>query len=462
MRRCLASWLGLALLAPWLSNCGAFEGDACADLACVCPESGFQYQGQCVNGERACDCPDQAPRALECPFTSCTASTGTGRGSWKLVGACPHNTAEDAACGSIAELRDLKLSGLANLDSSEASFKALGTLVTEYAPHCGESCAAIEASIDARDVHCEAGDEGVACRCDVPYALLANTVFAVSDQLFVATESPQLFQGHYCQDGDSLTLSTDAFDLAFERAGCLPNEVACGGDGQPLICGPEGEFVPAKPCLSDRACWEGACVPTCEPQSLYCLGGDEYRCTSSGLKLKDSGYQGCADGVSCVNGTGCQGARQVELGSGPGSGSLSGAVFVGEVLQVTQDATLLSYSVRATTYEDISRIDWRVYEATTKKGLFQLIFEATSTSPAGVVDHETPPLSLPVMAGRYYMLSVSVDPTTILPLGGLGESGSYATPLGIFWSQEEQVDGFAVNTLLTEPGVLLGRALFEP
>jgi hypothetical protein len=220
--------------------------------------------------------------------------------------------------------------------------------------------------------------------------------------------------------------------------------------------------VPGKPCLSDRACWEGACVPTCEPQSLYCLGGDEYRCTSSGLKLKDSGYQGCADGVSCVNGTGCQGARQVELGSGPGSGSLSGAVFVGEVLQVTQDATLLSYSVRATTYEDISRIDWRVYEATAKKGLFQLIFEATSTSPAGMVDHETPPLSLPVMAGRYYMLSVSVDPTTILPLGGLGESGSYATALGIFWSQEEQVDGFAVNTLLTEPGVLIGRALFEP
>lgn len=63
------------------------------------------------------------------------------------------------------------------------------------------------------------------------------------------------------------------------------------------------------------------------------------------------------------------------------------------------------------------------------------------------------------MAGRYYMLSVSVDPTTILALGGLGEGGSYATPLGIFWSLEEQVDGFAVNTLLTEPGVLIGRAL---
>lgn len=60
------------------------------------------------------------------------------------------------------------------------------------------------------------------------------------------------------------------------------------------------------------------------------------------------------------------------------------------------------------------------------------------------------------------MLSVSVDPATILPLGGLGESGSYATPLGITWSQEEQVDGFAVSTLLTEPGVLFGRALFEP
>lgn len=41
-----------------------------------------------------------------------------------------------------------------------------------------------------------------------------------------------------------------------------------------------------------------------------------------------------------------------------------------------------------------------------------------------------------------------------------GEGGSYATPLGITWSLEEQVDGFVVNTLLTEPGVLIGRALF--
>ncbi|HEX2875945.1 MAG TPA: hypothetical protein VHP33_32065 [Polyangiaceae bacterium] len=462
MRRYLACWLGLALLAPLLSNCGAFQGDACADLACVCADSGFRYQGQCVKGERVCECPDQPPHALECPFTSCSASSGTVRGSWKLVGACPHGTAEDPACGSIAELRDAKLSGLANLDSTEASFKATGTLVTEYAPHCAESCTAIEASIDARDVRCAPGGDGIACRCDVSYALRANAVFAVSDQLFVATESPQLHLGRYCQSGDSLTLSTDAFDLAFERAGCIPNEVACGGDGQPLICGPEGEFVPGKPCLRDRACSDGVCVPVCEPQSLYCHAGHEYRCTSSGLALMDSGRQDCADGVACVNGAGCQGARKVELGSDLQQGSLDGAVFVGEVLRVTQDATLLSYSVRATTYGTSSRFDWRVYEATTQKGLFQLIFEAKSTLQAGGGDHETPPLSLPVMAGRYYMLGVSVDPTTIFQLGGVGESGSYATPLGITWSQREPVDGFAVNALSTEPGVLIGRALFEP
>jgi len=179
------------------------------------------------------------------------------------------------------------------------------------------------------------------------------------------------------------------------------------------------------------------------------------------VKGQSSTRQACAEGVSCVDGSGCQGARQVDLGFNLGAGSLSNVAFVGEVVQITQDATLTSFSVRASLYDD-GQLDWRVYEAPSPTGPFQSVFEIDSRLGAGASDFESPALSVPVVAGRYYLLGVGVAPTAIVELGGLGEGGAYATPLGITSSQMQPADGFSVNALTTEPGVLIGRALFVP
>ena len=194
---------------------------------------------------------------------------------------------------------------------------------------------------------------------------------------------------------------------------------------------------------------------------MYCDDGYEYRCGNTGLKGLDGSRQACADGVTCVEGTGCQGARQVELGSSFRAGSLDNVAFAGEVLQFTRDATLTSYSVQANLYDEPTQLDWQVYEAPSPTGPFQRRFRLASQGSAGGGDHESPALSVPVVAGRYYLLGVGVPPTVIFELGGLSEGGGDANPLGITWSQTQPSDGFSVNALTTEPGVLIGRALFE-
>lgn len=454
-----AFWL-TSVLGALLASCGNVEQVTCPSLECACPGSGFEYSGQCSQGKLVCECPDAAPQPLTCPFASCTTNSGEARGSWKLAAMCPRSPAGAEACGSVVALKDLDLKGFAHLDSLEASVRATGTLVTGYGPACGKSCEAIEATL-ADDAHCEAGADGVACLCSSNYELELQNAFVAGETFFATPpNSATLFQGHYCQNGNTLTVSTDAFELQFERAGCVLHSISCNG-AQRMECGPDGELVPLENCPEGYTCLNGGCIPVCEPQTLYCSQGYEYLCPSSGIQ-NGEGRQACGDNVACVEGSGCQGARKIELGSNLNAGSLDQVVLAGEVLHIARDATLLSFSVQANLYAEQNPLDWQVYEAAAEKGPFHLIYSAPTTHGPGGGEYQTPPLSLPVVAGRYYLLGVGALPTTIFLLGGLGEGGSYGAPLGITWFQTQPEDGFTINKLTTDPGVLIGQALFEP
>jgi hypothetical protein len=369
---------------------------------------------------------------------------------------CPHRFATSGTCDRVSEIEDLSVGGVLTLDGVNASYDATGTLISDQSPECGSSCADIEADFDDPAVSCEPGTNDVACRCQRPFELGLDLAFALPTSVGISTSSDELLMARYCQDGDSMTLSAPDIDLRFERADCRPGDAKCvGRDVQE--CSPDGVPV-TRSCPPNEGCFEGRCIPGCEPGELYCNGDAERRCGADGLQFVSDAMQPCAPGVACSDGA-CQGPRVLLLGLDLGGGSLDNVAFAGEVIEVTESATLISYAFTLNTYDD-TPLAWQVYEALGPAGPFQLVSSATSPSGPGGGEQSAPPLSVPLVQGRYYLLGVGVPPSAIFMSGEVLESGIYARPLGVIWSQTPLEDGFNAG-LAAVPRALVGRALFE-
>jgi hypothetical protein len=457
MSRSAAAWLALSCGAALLTSCGKAEHDGpdCANLSCTCPDSGFQYAGECVLGKRVCRCPDAPPRTLACSFSSCTTSRGELTGSWRLVDLCARQFSSEGSCSTVSEVQGLSLSGLLDLDGGQTSFIARASIVSEQASPCGASCSAIEAGLGERSARCEAGSDGVACRCSLNYELSSLSIWKRASELSLVSADGEVLPARYCQEGDLLTVSTEAFDLSFERAGCQQGVAECSGK-QVRECGPQGELVDGMTCSESEQCWRGYCAPACEPLSIYCDAQGERRCNSDGVELSSDSVQACAPGVACVNGAGCQGEFVVELGH-PSGDSLDNVAFAGAVLQIHEEVTLASYSFEMALASETT-LEWRVYEAPAATGPFELVFSANSNGSPEPREHVAEEIALQLVEGNYYLLGVGVPKTVNFATGGIGTPGPSATPLGVIWRQLPPSSPFSVAALADVPQALAGRA----
>jgi hypothetical protein len=336
-------------------------------------------------------------------------------------------------------------------------------MVVEMSPFCGRSCAEIEVSLGP-STHCTAGEHGVACRCSRPFEIEPEGVIPIDPQVIFAPTGLAPSNGSVCDavsDIRNIVVTTKAFTLGLVPTTCDPGRASCE-QGQLVTCGNDGEYGPPQSCAAHETCFDGRCQAACAAGAIYCDESGERVCGKDGVKEGPDPGQPCADGVSCVDGKGCLGARRVDLGLGLGGGSLDNVKFVGQVLRAEQDAELQGYGLDFTMYETTS-IGWHVYEAPEATGPFTPLFDATQSVAPGAGVHEAPPMAVPLHQGNYYLLAVTPPPTTIFESGAPGPLTRLATPLGVIWSRDGFADAtISVQSLAVIPPALVGSARLQP
>lgn len=450
---------------------GAGLESACPDLACQCTNSGFSYTGRCVDGAKLCQCPTTQPHQLVCDTPSCGGSSDGSSHYGKLykpVSFCPTSfagtdTLPETCTSATSEVTDLQLGGFLSFGNTPSTLFVRGNIVSEMSPFCGRSCAELEASL-GQDVHCTPGEHGVACRCARPFELVPENVIVIDPQVILLPNGLAPVNALICSastDINDIIVSASAFTLGLTPTTCEPGRSSCD-NGRLVTCGSDGEYGPPETCPAHETCLNGSCQASCKVGSIYCDESGERVCGKEGVKLPSDPGQPCAEGVSCADEQGCLGARRVELGFNLGGGSLDNVKFVGQVLRAEQDATLSGYGLSFTMYETTT-IGWHVYEAPEATGPFRPLLDEMESVGPGAGVHEAPELAVPLSKGSYYLLAVTVPPTTIFEAGAPGQPTRFATPLGVIWSREGFADAtISVPNLAVVPVALVGSASLLP
>ncbi|MET0795480.1 MAG: hypothetical protein ABW061_28435 [Polyangiaceae bacterium] len=278
---------------------------------------------------------------------------------------------------------------------------------------------------------------------------------------------------YFCQAGNSYTCgSTGATstlnDTCLSSEYCKPGSYSCqvdvctaaaptcnGANLSTCAADGSGPIDAGTSCGTGNTCVAGACKPViCTLDALRCSGGNIQRCTDSGTAW--SAYQSCGTTTYCnelatpivcapdictPGGNACDGEKVATCATDGGHFTVSGTNCAASNMVCTLDNTCAAVAVDttagATTYSmssslvgNIYRLDrsrtltkieeylsvsgtsvftWVVYESTTVSGTFTKVYEQTTSDSGAGAYISSGALSVPLTAGKFYLLGVIVQ-----------------------------------------------------
>lgn len=265
--------------------------------------------------------------------------------------------------------------------------------------------------------------------------------------------------------GATSTLSDTCLASEFCKAGnfsCLPDvctagaAVCSGANLSTCAADGSGPVDAGTACSSGSTCYAGACKPViCTLDALQCSGNTIQRCINNGTQWSTiqtcdtSSYCNelaspiaCATDICAASGNACNGEKLATCAADGGHFSTTGtdcaasnavctfagtcaaeaADTVGGTTYNTQYSSLLLGNVyrvdRARTLSKIEQylsvsgtsvFTWVVYESTSVGGTFSKVFEKTVSSSGSATFMSSGAVSVPLTAGKYYLLGVVVQ-----------------------------------------------------
>jgi hypothetical protein len=278
---------------------------------------------------------------------------------------------------------------------------------------------------------------------------------------------------YFCQGGNSYTcgstgatstLNDTCVTSEFCKAGsyscvadvCAASAATCNGANL-STCAADGSgpVDAGTSCGTGKTCFAGACKAViCTPDALQCSGGNIQRCTDNGTAW--SAYQTCdstsycnelATPIACspdicapsaytcdgeklatcaadgghfsVSGTNCASSNAVctlaNTCAAVAEDTLAGTAvtsasssLIGNIYRVDRARTLTKIE-EYLSVSGTSVFTWVVYESTSPSGTFTKVFERTTSDSGSAVYISSGALSVPLAAGKYYVLGVLVQ-----------------------------------------------------
>lgn len=425
------------------ADCG--EESLCLENSCVlrcdsdndCQTGALRCNaGHCVECTEHDDCPDEnnchsgrclpwtcTPGSVRCSGTEVTVCDATGLDYSATTdcgvqgGTCEAGTCVGVACDAGAFLCDGAV--LYQCAASGTSLTSVEVCDT------AELCNAVEGSCSSQV--CTPGDTV----CD-------GTVLRVCNA-----------------DGSALEVSADCSDndeVCYEGAclRCTPNSVGCVDNARALCEADGSEYVLGPACDADEICVSGSCLPViCDADTLYCEGQVLYRCASDGTTnsvdttcetdsfctagentcqpdICEAGEPACDgetlatcadDGGGYTDGTtncaasdqvcdlaACVTAAEDTLGAAVSSVRLNSALAANRYY-VSHDRILTEIQ-QYSSISGTAQFTWAVYEESTHEN-YTNIFESQNLS-SELSFHSSGTISVPLLAGRSYMIGVHV------------------------------------------------------
>jgi hypothetical protein len=238
---------------------------------------------------------------------------------------------------------------------------------------------------------------------------------------------------------------------------CEPNENFCQGNTVQLCNSTGTASGLVQTCASNQFCnpATAACqAQLCTPNMPACDMNVFTTCNATG-----DGYTGartdCATMMQFCSLTGCTTSAVDTVGATMLSST--GVYAMLNIYSVTTNRTLALIEQ----YENITAamtLTWHVYESMTPTGSYTSISQTMTTSTTGAAYHASGPLTVPLVAGRYYAIGASW--TTSLNYGLISASPTVAVSFGSLISAVALTPPPAATiTVSTTPGYYFPQRL---
>jgi hypothetical protein len=231
-----------------------------------------------------------------------------------------------------------------------------------------------------------------------------------------------------CNGTNLSTCATDGSGPADAGTACSSGSVCYSGACKPVVCTPDAlqcsgntvqrcinngtQWSTIQTCDASSFCNEAAspiaCAPdTCTASGNACNGEKLATCAADGGHFTATSTDCAASNTVCTLAGTCAAEAADTVGSTSYTQQYS-SMLVGNIYRADRSRTLTKieeyFSVSGT-----SVFTWVVYEATSGGGTYTKVFEKTASNTASAAFVSSGTLSVPLVAGRYYVLGVIIQ-----------------------------------------------------